>query len=155
MRVHGLRVLPLLLALIAGSAAVHAQREAEPDAFQLARRARALGREIMSPFCPGRTLVDCPSPDAASLRAEIRAQMAAGVREEEIRAQLEARFGDVIRSTPRGIWGWTLPGLGLLAGLGVVVSFLRRSAGVPREEPAPLDPLLEEELDRELRRRGL
>ena len=37
-----------------------------------------VANELMSPFCPGRTLADCPSPDAASLRMWIAVQAAAG-----------------------------------------------------------------------------
>ena len=44
-----------------------------------ARAAYALSRELMSPYCPGRTLADCPSPDAAALREEIRDRIEAGV----------------------------------------------------------------------------
>ena len=46
---------------------------AEPEGW-----AYELSHEIMSPFCPGRSLADCPSPQAESLRAWILVQEATG-----------------------------------------------------------------------------
>lgn len=111
----------------------------------------------MSPFCPGRTLADCPSPDAAAVREEIREFIDAGVEKDVILERLEARFGDAIRGVPRSIWGWTLPGLVLLAGAVALVVVLRRISrrgAVPDAGPVE-DPELEEELERELRARDL
>ena len=93
----------------------------------------ALAHELMSPYCPGRTLSACPSERAAELRQWILLQEAAGATREEVVANLEARFGEQIYSAPavRG-WGlaaWALP-LGAL-GLGalVVIWVLRRMVG--------------------------
>ena len=38
-----------------------------------------LMNELMSPYCPGRSLIECPSPDATELRLWIQGQEAAGV----------------------------------------------------------------------------
>ena len=43
-----------------------------------------LGDELMSPFCPGRTLSSCPSPQAAELVQWIVTQEAAGTTREEV-----------------------------------------------------------------------
>ncbi len=114
------------------------------------RRAYALGGDLMSPFCPGRTLTDCPSPNAAAWREEIRAWVDAGVSDAEIRARLQARIPETdLSAVPRGPLGWVLPGLILLAGLGILTAALRRvtrAAGEPE-----LDPELEAELRLELR----
>ncbi len=129
---------------------------ADARSFEDARRAHALARDLMSPYCPGRTLADCPSPDAAALRAEIRGLIDAGLDEGAVRARLEQRFGDAVIGVPRSVLGWTLPGLILLAGAAVLVRVLRRISNGGGPEPDPIDdPELDEDLERELRARGL
>jgi cytochrome c-type biogenesis protein CcmH/NrfF len=109
----------------------------------------------MSPYCPGRTLADCPSPDAAALRRELRNLLDAGVPEKEVRTQLEARFGGAISGVPRTRLGWVLPGIALLLGAVALVLALRRLSRAPRDaagEPPVSDPELEAQLDAELER---
>ena len=65
------RVLLILAVLAAPALAVE-------DAVERARRAYALAGELLSPYCPGRTLADCPSPDAGALREEIRTRIDSG-----------------------------------------------------------------------------
>jgi cytochrome c-type biogenesis protein CcmH/NrfF len=115
-----------------------------------------LERELMSPYCPGRSLIECPSPQATELRLWIHAQEQAGVPREEVEARLYKEFGDQLRHAPRaegwGLWAYLVPGGVLLAGGVLVVWFLGR-----REPPAPVpavppprDAELEREVDREL-----
>lgn len=155
--VWSVRTYSALLLVVTLLAAGLSDARADEQSSERARRAHALAREVMSPFCPGRTLADCPSPDAAALREEIREFIDAGVEKEAILARLEARFGDAIRGVPRSIWGWTFPGLVLLAGAVALVAVLRRISrreAVPDAGPVE-DPELEEELERELRARDL
>ncbi len=56
-----------------------------------------LSGELMSPFCPGRTLAECPSPQADELRLWIITQEAAGATRAEVERTLYQRFGDSIR----------------------------------------------------------
>ena len=119
--------------------------------------ARDLERELMSPYCPGRSLIECPSPAATELRLWIQAQEEAGVPRTAVEERLFAQFGDTLRHGPRpegfGLWAYLVPGGALLAGGVVALSWLRRAA---RAAPAPvpaggaLDPELERELEREL-----
>jgi cytochrome c-type biogenesis protein CcmH len=113
---------------------------------------------LMSPYCPGRTLADCPSSQAAELRQWIREQEAAGRSRADVEDQLYARFGDIILQTPRasgfGLAAYAIPVLAFLVGGGLVVFFLRRQVrtrgGAPVSPPAVVDPELERLLDREL-----
>ena len=103
----------------------------------------------MSPFCPGRTLADCPSPDAAVWRADIRTWMNAGLPDAEIRTRLQARMPEQnLSALPRGPLGWLVPSLILVAGLGILTAALRRVTAAS-DEPE-LDPDLEEKLLSEL-----
>ncbi len=145
-----------LIAVVLMLAACPAAAQVVSDT-ETARRAHAISSDIMSPYCPGRTLADCPSPDAAALRGEVRTLVAQGVSEPEIRARLEAHFGDVVRGVPRSLWGWLLPVVALLLGAVALVVALRRMLRPPPDaaEASPVDPELEAELDRELAERGL
>ncbi len=107
----------------------------------------ALAHELMSPYCPGRTLAACTSDQAAELRQWILPQEAAGASREEVVAILEQRFGDVIRSSPEaegwGLAAWLLPGAALLLGALAVVIVLRRMvvkepSAAPVSGPAPV-----------------
>ena len=136
-------LLAAALALVVASAAGTAGRAVAADeesGREIGRRAYALSRDLMSPYCPGRTLADCPSPDAAAVRQEIRSRMRSGESAERVRADLELRFGDAVSGVPRSAIGWLIPAL-LVAGGGVlvVVALRRMSPGV-EPEPPPSDP---------------
>jgi cytochrome c-type biogenesis protein CcmH len=89
-----------------------------------------LWNELMSPFCPGRTLADCPSDRADSLRLWILVQESAGRSRQEVEAELLERYGDEILSAPRargfGLTAYAVPIAVFGAGGVVVAIFLRR-----------------------------
>jgi len=118
------RVLPLICAIALVSSA-------NADELSDLRRARALADELMSPFCPGRTLSDCPSPNAAGVREEIRAWIGQGRSDEEIRDTLRARFGSELVGDPGGPWGRAAP-LGVIAGVAILFALgIRRVIARP------------------------
>jgi cytochrome c-type biogenesis protein CcmH/NrfF len=134
-----------LCALLALSACAPRQ---DPD-VERAREANELARDLMSPFCPGRTLADCGSPDAAVVREEIRKALGAGESPESVRARIETRFGDRVVGVPRERTGWLLPIAALVAGAGVLALVIRRALQPPAAS-APIPPEVERELTREL-----
>lgn len=137
--------LALAFALLAVN--VTAQDEIE---LGRARAAHELSRELMSPYCPGRTLADCPSPDAGAVRDEIREALRAGESSDSIRARIEERFGARVVGVPTSLLGWMLPILLLVAGAVVLVLVLRRALA----RPAPAQRVSSEmvaRLTRELR----
>jgi cytochrome c-type biogenesis protein CcmH/NrfF len=89
-----------------------------------------LATELMSPFCPGRTVASCPSPQAAELIQWIATQEAAGASREEVVAMLIERYGEEILGAPpaRGItlWAYVFPVLGFVAFGAIAVVVLRR-----------------------------
>jgi cytochrome c-type biogenesis protein CcmH/NrfF len=86
-----------------------------------------LAGEIMSPYCPGRTLAACPSSAAAELRMEVALRLSTGESRDAIVEALVGRFGEEIRGAPRPtgfgllLWLWPplLGGLLLVAVLAV------------------------------------
>jgi cytochrome c-type biogenesis protein CcmH/NrfF len=149
---RGLGALPgLLAALLVGVAAAAPAQEGD-WAYDVAR-------EMMSPFCPGRTLADCPSPQADSLRLWLRMQEAAGRSRADVEAELLERYGDAILAAPRasgiGLTAYAIPVAAFLAGGLLVAVFLRRQIRGRGDEPAPMrprtsDPELERLVDEEL-----
>jgi cytochrome c-type biogenesis protein CcmH/NrfF len=102
--------------------------------------ANDIADEVMSPFCPGVTLLECPSSQSYELRGEILGWVEKGWDKERIMDRLEQQFGPGIRATPRGggsgLVAWVVPGLAVAAAAGVMVLLLRRwcRAGPHRDE---------------------
>ena len=92
--------------------------------------ANNIASKVMSPFCPGVTLHDCPSAAAQDLRDRIERWARQGLSEGQILDALEADYGVGIRSTPPagdGGWlAWALPGTALVVGLVLGWLLLRR-----------------------------
>jgi len=153
---RALAVPALLCALVLATPAARAETDA-PDSW-----AYAYFNEVMSPFCPGRTLSACTSSQADSLRMWVLVQAAAGRSREDVHAELVAKYGDVVLAAPRakgfGITAYALPALFFLGGGLLVALFLKRqtraaAASVPAAHaPAPLDPEIERRIDEELAR---
>jgi cytochrome c-type biogenesis protein CcmH/NrfF len=126
-----------------------------PVDSELSRRAHRYSEGVMSPFCPGRTLNDCPSPNAAALREWIKGKMRLGLSDTDIMNELVATYGKSIIAVPRNRTESTLPVLLLLCGLGVLGFALYRVTrrGVERKHIA-IPKELEKRLDAELRSHG-
>ena len=112
----------LALALLAQTAPA----QDDPEIAR-ARAAHELSRELMSPYCPGRTLADCPSPDAGAVRDEIREALRQGEPVDSIRARIESRFGAQVIGVPTSLLGWMIPIVVLAAGALALVFALRRA----------------------------
>lgn len=130
----------LLASAIALSArSVVAQPETGPAQGSLTpaeeRRAEAIARQTMSPFCPGRTLADCPSGYATEWRADIREMVAEGMSAKEIQATLEKRAGGNLSGSPHREAGYGLSAFFALLALAVLGAvFLRMRAGSTKSQ---------------------
>ncbi|MBZ5710947.1 cytochrome c-type biogenesis protein [Nannocystis pusilla] len=82
--------------------------EAEAEALML-----ELSHDLMSPYCPGRTIATCPSPQARKLEAQILAQAREGQSREDIEGTLVARFPDIrgYIGRPELVWGTAIGAL--------------------------------------------
>jgi cytochrome c-type biogenesis protein CcmH/NrfF len=121
--------------------------------------ANAVAHEVMSPYCPGVTLHDCPSSEAQEMRETIVAWAEEGMTKDAIIDRLEDEFGPSVRAVPRaegaGLLAWLLPGLAVAGGAVAAALLARRWArrGPPPAAAAPAaDPgataRLKAELDR-------
>ncbi|MGH2701330.1 MAG: cytochrome c-type biogenesis protein [Actinomycetota bacterium] len=98
--------------------------------------ANDISNKVMSPYCPGVTLHDCPSQKALDLRDDIETYARDGMTEAEIMDRLEADFGPSIRAEPSsegaGVLAWILPSIALLIGGGLAWTLVRRWFKGPR-----------------------
>lgn len=128
------RLAVLVAALLLGAAPAAAAAAPEDVA-------NAVAQEVMSPYCPGVTLHDCPSSSAQEMRAEIVAWAEDGMTKEQILDRLEGEFGPSIRAVPAaegaGLLAWLLPGAAVLAGTVLAVVLARRWARRPAAPAAP------------------
>jgi cytochrome c-type biogenesis protein CcmH/NrfF len=78
-----------------------------------------LSNDLMSPYCPGRTIASCPSKNARLLEEHILAEAKSGKTREEIEEQLVTKFGtDIVgyKPPPLVLYG-TVAGGALALGL--------------------------------------
>ncbi len=128
---------------------------------QIDQKAADISAEVMSPFCPGRTLSSCPSPNATAWREEIRTWLRQGDTPQEIQKRLEKRVGKDLSGGPSGSMSWGLPvgiGVGSVIFLALAASrLLRREDDEPappkgkkrpKEDDASLDARIDEELEK-------
>jgi cytochrome c-type biogenesis protein CcmH/NrfF len=117
---------------------------ADPDDI-----AARISNEVMSPFCDGVTLHDCPSDEADELRREIAAWAEQGMSEDAIFERLEREYG-VVRGSPDSPAAWLLPAVAALGGIAVVVGLARRWTRKPADEALPVSPDERARIDAEL-----
>ncbi|MBN8555678.1 MAG: cytochrome c-type biogenesis protein CcmH [Deltaproteobacteria bacterium] len=58
--------------------------------------------QIWSPYCKGNSLLECPSSQAQELREEIVLRMKNGEKSEDLLKELNARYDNKLRMTPKG-----------------------------------------------------
>lgn len=66
---------------------------------EVSRLTVEVSNEIYSPFCPGKTLMMCPSPNAAKVRRDIQDLARTGMEKEAIKNQIVATYGEEFRIT--------------------------------------------------------
>lgn len=88
---------------------------------------------ILSPFCPGLMLEQCPSAEAGALRDSIQGLAMEGWSSDEIVEWMLANHGEEYRAIPprsgAALWAWIMPPLAILLGIGVVFAVLRHVRG--------------------------
>jgi cytochrome c-type biogenesis protein CcmH/NrfF len=104
------------------------------DSLQTLHENNALAEKIysniLSPYCPGLTLKDCPSTQAKNLKDRIKENIDGGMGEADINTLLQNEFGDTIFAMP-GVKGfnllaWIVPGFFLFGGIVFLIIWLKR-----------------------------
>lgn len=127
-------LLALLVAISAGIATpALAASEALSDPAQEAR-AQALDADLRCLVCQGESLAESEAPLARDLRRLVRQRIAAGDRDDQVKAYLVARYGEGILMTPpfagAALALWLGPvALLVLGGLGGLMVLRRQGRG--------------------------
>jgi len=94
-------------------------------------QAQAIEREVWSPYCPGRLLVDCTTRQARELRSEIENRLERGERPDEVIEWIKRNHGSEALARPEasgfGLAVWLVPAAIFLVGAALVAGFVRRS----------------------------
>jgi cytochrome c-type biogenesis protein CcmH len=129
-----------LLTLSAGAAAIDIT--VLPDA-KLQARYQALTHELRCMQCQNNNIADSPVGLAADLRRDVREMLLAGKSDDEIRAYMVERYGNVILFTPpltpSTAWVWFAPLAALVGGVVVAVVIVRRRTRLVGADESDVD----------------
>ncbi len=106
------------------TAVAHAQDQRSKG--EVSTLTHQVSMEVYSPFCPGKTLAMCPSPNAAEVRREIQTMAEEGMSKEDIKTKLVMEYGEEFRMVEPptgdnlGLFAAIAAGLGL-AGFAIFV----------------------------------
>ncbi len=84
---------------------------ADGKVYQVANQ---VNQQVLSPFCPGKTLAMCTSPAAADVRRDIQVWAAQGKKVDEIKETLFEEYGEEYRMSEPPWWD----NFGLFIGIG-------------------------------------
>ena len=122
-------LLAACLLAFAGLAFGQSSEIAHPDA-KVEERLKVLAAELRCLVCQNQTIADSNAPLAVDLRNQIRAQIAQGRTDEQIRAYMVERYGDFVLYKPpfhaNTALLWLGPPLLIVAGVVAFVLVIRR-----------------------------
>lgn len=151
--IHILAICTLWLATLPGPAA--AQDDAAGDRALI--EAQTVYESLMSPYCPGRLLRDCPSGQATQLKDRILERTQGGETADKIREDLIGNYGEEMRAAPKhegfGLVAWYGPFLFLAVGVAILLIWLRLRRAAPSDYQArAADPEATRRVEEELAR---
>lgn len=112
----------------------------------------SLASVLRCPVCQGLSVNDSPAESARNMKRQIRAMLAAGYDDVQIKEYFVGAYGEFVLMSPKprglNLVVWILPGLLVLGGLVLVVVMLRKSpetaaTAASEEPPAELAPWLD------------
>ena len=122
-------VLAMLGSLLLARATLAIDITVLPDE-KLQQRYEALTHEFRCMQCQNNTIADSPVGLASDLRRDVAEMLVAGKTDDEIRAYMVQRYGNVILFTPpfkgSAIWVWLTPLVALAGGIVVAIVIIRR-----------------------------
>jgi len=126
------------------------QSPVQPSSSEAQELVIELSHDLMSPYCPGRTIATCPSPQARKLENEMLVKAEAGMTREQIETELVGRFPDIqgYLGRPELLWGTAL--IAVLAIFAIFMSGRRwvrqGQSGLAKDTPAGATPQREASL---------
>jgi cytochrome c-type biogenesis protein CcmH len=130
------------LLLATGSVAFAVDTTVLPNP-QLQERYEALTHELRCMQCMNNSIADSPVGLASDLRRDVKELLESGKSDDEIRAYMVQRYGNVILFTPpmsgSSAWVWILPVLAAIAGLLIGVRIVRRRASLVDQDESVVD----------------
>ena len=148
-RAASVLVVAALLAIGAAAGTALAQGAGGPDELAIARRAHSVAGELMSPYCAGRTIANCPHPNAGYVRDEISKYIEVGLTDDEIKARIQSEFG-AWAAAPDSPASWTVPIVVLAIGALALGALLLRTRASVDSAPAGVSAAVEKEIQAEL-----
>lgn len=118
-----------------------------------------LFRKVWSPYCKGVSLQECSSGQAQDLRDELRHRVEKGETQDQILADLEAKYGERLRMMPdrggRENLAWQIPWLfAALVIFSIAIFAWRRKRPIIAPTQIPMvDPKLQEKILNDLENR--
>lgn len=102
---------------------------AQNNSEQIEQQANQVYNSIMSPYCPGRLLTNCPSSAATELKQKIKDSLIAGASADSIIEDMVKTFGPEARAVPQnagfGRLAWLVPVAFLAFGMLIIFFWLR------------------------------
>lgn len=133
----------LLVSMLMLSLSALSWSQGEAQSQELDRRAQALAQQLRCLVCQNQTIADSHAPLAMDLKAQVREQLQAGRKDEDIIRYMTERYGDFVLYKPplqANTWLlWAGPALLMSAAVAGLVLHLRRRARQPDDafESAP------------------
>ena len=110
---------------------------------ELQARYEAMTHELRCMQCMNNSIADSPVGLASDLRRDVKELLLAGKTDDEIRAYMVQRYGNVILFTPpmsgSSAWVWVLPGLAAIGGLLIAVRIVRRRSNLVEQDDSIVD----------------
>lgn len=131
----------------------------QAEASLIERQSQEIYDTTMSPFCPGRTISACPSPDARNLRDQIQSWFAQGYSVTAVKNQLRTLYGDSVLGVPDSkgfdLVAWLSPLIFIAVGLCLIYMLLYRLKSSKTAKIADVvpDSALIRDLENEVQRR--
>lgn len=111
---------------------------------ELQRRYQSLTHEFRCMQCQNNSIADSPVGLASDLRREVAELLVAGKSDDEIRAYMVQRYGNVILFTPplaaSTAWVWMFPVIAVFAGAIIGVVIVRRRSKMVDTDDSIVEP---------------
>ena len=113
-----------------------------PDAEKQARY-EAMTHELRCMQCMNNSIADSPVGLASDLRRDVAEQIMAGKTDDEIRASMVKRYGNVILFTPpldrSSAWVWLTPVVAAVGGLLIGITIVRRRSKLVEQDDSVVE----------------